>query len=454
MLNARHTCPAYAKAIINCYRSPARLFVAGGKELVSSEGTTQGCPFAMIMYAIALMPMIRQLMKPPEPPEPPGTPVPKQAWYADDSQAAGKLECLKKWWDVVNELGPDYGYHPKASKTILIVKREHLAKAKEVFENTQIKILDGGARDEDNGHRDLGAAIGSSAFVEKHLKERVSEWAKELETLADIALTQPHAAHAAYTFGLKSRWVYLQRTMQTLPDLLSPLEELLRNKLLPALLGTSHPMSDRRRALYALPPREGGLGIADPTREAATHFTNSRILTATLRQKLTDGDTNYDIAPAVISRIKTATKKARHEAAKKAADELAKHTSQSEKKLMEYNRRKGAGAIFTTIPLERYGFDIKCKEDYRDILRLRYRLRIPNLPRKCVCGKDYTLDHSQMCKSGGFIHMRHDEPKNLFAALCSQVHNDVEVEPKLIPLSGEQMRLRSQRTRQTMRAQT
>ena len=69
-----------------------------------------------------------------------------------------------------------------------------------------------------------------------------------------------------------------------------------------------------------------------------------------------------------------AAKKARHDAAKEAADELAKNTSHSEKKLMEYNRRKGAGAIFTTIPLERYGFDIKCKEDYRDILRLRYRL--------------------------------------------------------------------------------
>ncbi len=52
------------------------------------------------------------------------------------------------------------------------MKREKLDKARQVFENTQIKILDGGARDEDNGHRDLGAAIGSSAFVEKHLRER------------------------------------------------------------------------------------------------------------------------------------------------------------------------------------------------------------------------------------------------------------------------------------------
>jgi hypothetical protein len=202
-------------------------------------------------------------------------------------------------------------------------------------------------------------------------------------------------------------------------------------------------MSDRRRALYALPPREGGLGIADPTEDAMTHFANSRKLTTILRQKLADGDTVYDLDPAEISRIKTAAKNARREAAKEAADELAKNTSHSEKKLMEYNRRKGAGAIFTTIPLERYGFDIKCKEDYRDILRLRYRLRIPNLPRECVCGKDYTLDHSQMCKTGGFIHMRHDEPKSIFAALCSQVHNDVEVEPKLIPLSGEQLRMKS-----------
>ena len=45
--NVRVICPAIAIYAINTYRAPARLFVVGGKELESSEGTTQGDPLAM-----------------------------------------------------------------------------------------------------------------------------------------------------------------------------------------------------------------------------------------------------------------------------------------------------------------------------------------------------------------------------------------------------------------------
>lgn len=45
--SVRVICPAIAIYSINTYRAPARLFVVGGKELESSEGTTQGDPLAM-----------------------------------------------------------------------------------------------------------------------------------------------------------------------------------------------------------------------------------------------------------------------------------------------------------------------------------------------------------------------------------------------------------------------
>ena len=458
MLNIRYTCPAYAKVLINCYRAATRLFVEGGTELESQEGTTQGCPFAMLMYAIALMPLLKQLRDPPDPPVPPSDPpdppvpppypFPQQAWYADDSQAAGKLESMRRWWDAIVLNGPKYGYHPKPSKTILIVKDAHMERAKEVFKNTEIKIMPGGARDEENGHRDLGAAIGSSAFVQKSMSATVGEWVRELETLTRIAQTQPHAAHAAFTFGLQTRWVFLQRTMASLPGLLKPLEKAIRDRFIPVLLGDPRlSLSNYKRELFALPPREGGLGILNPVEVASTHYANSRMLTRVLREKLERGEFEYDLDPAAISKTRNELKKARREAAAEAADRLYDRTKGiNSRRMIEYNRRKGSGAIFTTIPLSRYGFSIKCKEDYRDILRLRYRLPIPDLPQKCVCGEDYSLDHSQVCQTGGFIHMRHDESKNLFASLCSQVFNDVEVEPKLLPLSGEQMRLKSAKT--------
>lgn len=48
--------------------------------------------------------------------------------------------------------------------------------------------------------------------------------------------------------------------------------------------------------------------------------------------------------------------------------------------------------------------------------------------------------------------MRHDEPKNLFARLSAEVHNDVEVEPPLLPLSGEILHLGSANRRDDARS--
>ena len=48
-------CPRPAMAIINTYRNPSRLFIVGGGELQSQEGTTQCDPLAMPFYAISVV---------------------------------------------------------------------------------------------------------------------------------------------------------------------------------------------------------------------------------------------------------------------------------------------------------------------------------------------------------------------------------------------------------------
>ena len=52
--NIRILCPVISVYTINTYRQPARLFITGGKELVSAEGTAQGDPVAMEMYALIM----------------------------------------------------------------------------------------------------------------------------------------------------------------------------------------------------------------------------------------------------------------------------------------------------------------------------------------------------------------------------------------------------------------
>ena len=113
--NVAVLCPTLATYATNTYRASARHFVTGGKELKSTEGTTQGDPLAMSFYAISLQPLITHLNL---------SSNAKQCWYADDAICAGSLEELRKWWDGLNEMGPSLGYHPNAKKCWLFTKPE------------------------------------------------------------------------------------------------------------------------------------------------------------------------------------------------------------------------------------------------------------------------------------------------------------------------------------------
>ena len=56
---------------------------------MSTEGTTQGDPLAMVMYALAVTPLIRHLRS--------SDPAVSQVWYADDATGIGKCTVLWKW---------------------------------------------------------------------------------------------------------------------------------------------------------------------------------------------------------------------------------------------------------------------------------------------------------------------------------------------------------------------
>ena len=97
---------------------------------------------------------------------------------------------MKKWWDLLCEIGPKYGYFPLARKTILIVKEKHQAKAEEIFKNTGVKISI-------NGERHMGAVIGSQEFKEIYVAEKILKWIEDVEELSEIAKEEPQAAYAS-----------------------------------------------------------------------------------------------------------------------------------------------------------------------------------------------------------------------------------------------------------------
>ena len=83
------------------------------------------------------------------------------------------------------------------------------------------------------------------------------------------------------------------------------------------------------------------------------------------------------------------------------------------------------------------------KSEFHDALRIRYGLRLDNLPSTCVCGTKFDIAHALQCKKGGFISQRHDDIKNMLAVCLGSICKNVTVEPDLIPVSNETFRFKS-----------
>ena len=103
-------CPPLMHILPNTYRVPVQMIIAGSGEISSTEGTTQGDPLAMAMYALATLPLIHRLQD--------TTPTVQQVWYADDATTGGSCLDLRAWWGEIQQYDPLFGYYPNSSRPI------------------------------------------------------------------------------------------------------------------------------------------------------------------------------------------------------------------------------------------------------------------------------------------------------------------------------------------------
>ena len=258
--NIQIICPEFSTIAVNMYRTDCRLFVSG-TEIASSEGTTQGDNLAMSLFAMATLPVLRWLQQ--------HTAV-HQVWLADDATGAGDLKSLPKWWlDIVSE-GEKYGYYVNAAKSCLVLKSSDLLReASHLFGETEITL-------KTDGQRHLEAVLGGEEFQVSYIKHLVEEWGSMLKNLVEYAKSQPHAAYASFTHGVRHKFTYFMRTME-ISNYLAPLDELLTRDFIPTLFGG--PISPIERESIALPVKYGGLGIPILTELAKKEYCTSLIVT-------------------------------------------------------------------------------------------------------------------------------------------------------------------------------
>ncbi|XP_066926215.1 uncharacterized protein [Clytia hemisphaerica] len=428
--NVNVICPSIATFTTNCYSSPSRLFVIGGIEIASSEGTTQGDPIAGLVYAIATIPLIMYTVG--ELRE--HNTNTKAAGYADDVFGGGTIRGLKRLWDTIVKWGPKYGYFQQASKTWVIVKPQYLEEATEIFKDTNIKITT-------EGKKHLGAAIGSENFCEEFITDKVNTWISEIETLTEIAKIAPHEAYTCFTSGYKHKLNFTLRTIPNIKQHLQRLDEIITARFIPAITGGIQP-NETERELFTLPPSLGGLGIPKFSDISDQEFSNSEALTKQLQNKIKSQDYVNDIDKDEITKLKSSFKRYRMQSYRQKLELIKQQSPIEMKKLIEINSEPGASLWLSTLPIKEEGFQFD-KTSFWDLIKIRYGHQLSRLPTICPCGSPFDLGHALSCKKGGFIIQRHNSIRDTTASLLTQVCKDVKVEPILTTLSGETFETKS-----------
>ena len=475
--NIPRVCPAAGQVFRNCYSSPIALFVDGGERVLSREGTCQGDPLAM-SYALATQPLVQELAV--------ACPTTSQIWFADDDAALGKLLALRSYWDKVDAAGPGYGYFPNSRKSVLLVKPEMECKAREIFSGTGVAISV-------DGTRYLGSAVGNPDFVKTYINKQVESWSSQVKSCATMAESQPHAAYHVMVNSIQRRWSYALRSTDISPENFAPLDAALDSGFLPSLTGRPIDSDGALRGLLSLPARNGGLNIPVPSAQAAAEYAASKhitepyvkllstmaddapppssspVIASSVRIPSAVPVDSPDVAPGVLSCSESCSpvqpvehdvpvgsgeklvavrrecqsrsrqhRIARRDAASASVQLLRPQLSQVQNRLVESALEPGVSSWLTACPRSDLQM-VLSKRDFRDALCIRYGFPVDGLSETCVCGQDMTVDHAFVCPSGGYPSARHNELRDLLASVIREVQPDVEVEPRLLPLSGESL---------------
>ena len=416
--NVRHLWPQGAVFAFNCYRHHALLIVhdSGGRafSLHSKIGVTQGCPLAMILCGLGLLPMIRELKA--------RHPTVVAPWFADDGLAAGTWDSLKAYSVSLAQLGPSYGYFFQPAKSELVVYGESLPAGRLSFASSRLRIS--------SGTRYLGGFLGDPAAFLPWLTAKVQTWAAAVDTLAAACALFPQSAYCGLQKSLQMEWQCVQRTNECTATSFAAIEHSIAEVFLPVLFRGS-PVA---RALTALPVKAAGLALPDPTRTTASNYQASTLATAELTSALR-GASEFALGKHhhVVSSTRAAMADRRLEADRSALEALKQTLPPAFCRVL--TRAVSTGQFLQVLPCPENG-TVLSRVEYCDAVALRYGLTPPDLPARCDgCNAAFDLRHALSCKCGGLVILRHndirDELGDLFCKGLSP--SQVRDEPRIYP---------------------
>ena len=311
-------------------------------------------------------------------------------------------------------------------KTWLIVKPAHEERARRLFNDIHITT---------DGHEFLGSFLGTREATQKFVNDKITEWEKDINALVKIAASEPQLAYSAYIYGTSHRWQFVCRTTPGITDAMKRLEELVRLKLIPAIMG-GRDITDELRTILQLPARMGGMGFLNPSDESNWEYENSKLVTSQIAEAIYQQKSRLEIDDEAQNSVKADLRKRKEERWKERQEYVNGRLNEKMRRVVQLAAEKGASTWLTSLPLKSFGFRLN-KQQFQDALCMRYDLKLRDVPRACSCGEEYSINHCLTCKRGGYVNIRHNAVRDTFAELLQEICGDVKVEPQLLPVTGE-----------------
>ena len=174
-----------------------------------------------------------------------------------------------------------------------------------------------------------------------------------------------------------------------------------------------------------------------PSKTATQELHSSQLITSTLYEHILSQDPEYGYE--VIAKqleAKTQVRQENHVRTSTEAEELRNLLPDPLQRAVDLAKEKGSSTWLTALPLAEHGFALH-KRAFHDALALRYGWTPSEMPSTCTCGSKFTVEHALSCAKGGFPSIRHNEIRDLTAALLTEVCNDVSIEPGLQPVPSD-----------------
>ena len=159
------------------------------------------------------------------------------------------------------------------------------------------------------------------------------------------------------------------------------------------------------RKLLSRPVKYGGMDIVIFCDIAEDDYSNSRAVTASPIKLQLEQNTVYSVNREEIKMLKTNIKLEKLRQNTKKLNVIGCSLSDEKLKLNDTHQGNGASIWLSMLPLRDEGYCLN-KQEFWDLVKLRYGWPLSRLPTQCICGTQYDVQHALSCKKDSFITLR------------------------------------------------